>query len=76
MYDPRRIEERVWILNEVQYFAYFDPDSGGVPEVTAWCEREWNRVLTTDPSHVVALTGMFHPTSPICVGMHLTEVTL
>ncbi|KAF8544247.1 hypothetical protein BDD12DRAFT_59963 [Trichophaea hybrida] len=58
MYDPRRIEERVWILNEVQYFAYFDPDSGGVPEVTAWCEREWNRVLTTDPSHVVALTGL------------------
>lgn len=60
MHDPRRIEERVWILNEVQRFAYFDPDSGGVPGLTAWCEREWNRVLATDSSNLAALTGMSH----------------
>jgi len=49
-----------WILEEVQYFAYFEPDSGGVPEVTTWCEREWNRVINIDPHHVGALTGSYN----------------
>jgi len=53
-----------WFLDEVQYFAYFEPDSGGVPDVASWCEREWNRVLSVDPHHVGALTGSYHLPSP------------
>lgn len=59
MYDSRRVEERVWFLNEVHLFAYMDPDSGGIQEITEWCEDEWNRILIDDARNVAAMTGMF-----------------
>ncbi|KAI5818749.1 hypothetical protein BZA77DRAFT_364042 [Pyronema omphalodes] len=58
MYDPRRVEERIWFLNEVHLFAYMDPDSGGIREITEWCEYEWNRILVDDPRNVTAMTGL------------------
>jgi hypothetical protein len=63
MASPSRLEERLWIIKEVQDFAYYDSDNGGIPELASWCEREWNRVLSTYPSHVGALKGCT-PTSP------------
>ncbi|KAL7272078.1 hypothetical protein RUND412_005129 [Rhizina undulata] len=58
MYNNHRLEERIWIINEVQSFAYFISDNGGLIEFASWCEREWNRVLGSDPYHVGALKGL------------------
>lgn len=57
MQASRRLDEKLWILNEVQNFAYFDADNGGVADVATWCEREWNRIIAGDPYNVGALTG-------------------
>ena len=59
MFNDSRLEERLWILNEVQQFAYHDPDAGGVKDLATWCEIEYNRILNTSPSHVGALRGKF-----------------
>ncbi|KAA8905479.1 hypothetical protein FN846DRAFT_746512 [Sphaerosporella brunnea] len=58
MYDPRRIEERVWIITEVQLFASFDPGDGAIRDVNDWCEREWNSALHVDPCNAAILTGL------------------
>lgn len=57
MFNDSRLEERLWILNEVQQFAYHDPDAGSVKDLATWCEIEHNRILSTNPSHVGALRG-------------------
>lgn len=59
MLGTNRLEERLWFINEVQNFAYFDADSGAITELASWCEREWNRVLDSHPTSVEALKGIF-----------------
>jgi hypothetical protein len=59
MLNPDRKEERIWFLRKLQRYGYFDADSGGIPDVARWCELEWNRLLSTDPSNVAALAGKF-----------------
>jgi len=58
MLNPDRKEERIWFLRKFQCYGYFDADSGGIPDVARWCELEWNRLLSADPSNVAALTGL------------------
>ncbi|KAF8424592.1 hypothetical protein EV426DRAFT_665271 [Tirmania nivea] len=58
MFNDSRLEERLWILNEVQQFAYHDSDAGGVKDLATWCEIEYNRILSTYPSHVGALRAL------------------
>lgn len=57
MLKDNRLEQRLWFLNEVLQFAYHDPDAGGISEFGTWCEIEYNRILSTNPSHVTALQG-------------------
>ena len=59
MFNDSRLDERLWILNEVQQFAYHDPDAGGITELATWCEIEYNRILSVNPLHVGALQGKF-----------------
>ncbi|KAF8477009.1 hypothetical protein BDZ91DRAFT_787615 [Kalaharituber pfeilii] len=58
MLNDNRLDERLWILNEVQQFAYHDADSGGISELSSWCEVEYNRILSAFPCHVGALTAL------------------
>jgi hypothetical protein len=58
MLGSNRLEERLWFITEIQEFAYFDADSGSIADLAAWCEREWNRVLSTDSTNIDALRGM------------------
>lgn len=58
MLGSNRLEERLWLITEIQEFAYFDADSGSIADLAAWCEREWNRVLGTDGTNIDALRGM------------------
>lgn len=57
MFNDSRLDERLWILNEIQQFTYHDPDAGGITEFASWCEIEYNRILNTYPTHVGALQG-------------------
>jgi hypothetical protein len=57
MTNPNRLEERLWIISEVQNFAYFDADNGYVQDAASWCEREWNKIINNNPHHVGALAG-------------------
>lgn len=57
MLDYNRLDERLWLLNEVQQFAYHDSDSGGIAEFSSWCEIEYNRILSKNPVDVRALAG-------------------
>lgn len=59
MLGTNRLEERLWFINEVQNYAYFDADSGAITELASWCEREWNRVLNSHPTSVEALKGIY-----------------
>ncbi|RPB27168.1 hypothetical protein L211DRAFT_611879 [Terfezia boudieri ATCC MYA-4762] len=58
MFNDSRLDERLWILNEVQQFSYNDLDAGGVKDLATWCEIEYNRILSTNPSHVGALRAL------------------
>ncbi|KAL0639692.1 hypothetical protein Q9L58_001259 [Maublancomyces gigas] len=58
MLDNSRLDERLWLIGEVQNFAYFDADSGATTELASWCEREWNRVLSSHPTNIEALKGL------------------
>ncbi|KAH8144745.1 uncharacterized protein LAJ45_11246 [Morchella importuna] len=58
MLGSNRLEERLWLITEIQGFAYFDADSGSIADLAAWCEREWNRVLSTDGTNIDALRGL------------------
>lgn len=70
MLDNSRLDERLWLIGEVQNFAYFDADSGATTELASWCEREWNRVLSSHPTNIEALKGAIAfnslcPSSPL-----------
>lgn len=56
--SPHRHEESAWILREVQDFAYFDADNGGISDLTAWCEQGWGVILHADPYNFAALQGL------------------
>ena len=58
MLDNGRLQERLQIIDEVQEFAYFDADNGGVEGLANWCVREWNRIKESYPDHVGAFEGM------------------
>ena len=74
MLNENRLEERLWLLNEVLRFAYHDPDAGGITEFSTWCEIEYNRILGTNPSHVTALKGMSRKTrTAVFVPFELTH---
>ncbi|PUU73379.1 hypothetical protein B9Z19DRAFT_1095110 [Tuber borchii] len=57
MFDNARLEERLQIIDEVQEFAYFDTDNGGIEGLANWCVREWNRIKESYPDHVGAFEG-------------------
>lgn len=66
MLSANQLDEKLWLINEVQSFAYFDADSGAITELASWCELEWNRVLGSHPTCVEVLKGtvtLFSPAS-------------
>ncbi|CUS09055.1 unnamed protein product [Tuber aestivum] len=57
MLDNGRLGERLQIIDEVQEFAYFDADNGGIDVLARWCEKEWNRIKESYPEHATAFEG-------------------
>ncbi|RPA96140.1 hypothetical protein L873DRAFT_1829503 [Choiromyces venosus 120613-1] len=57
MLDHRRLDQTLQTIDEVQEFAYFDADSGGIEVLANWCVKEWNRIKESYPDHVEAFEG-------------------
>lgn len=58
MQQTDRLQERVWLIGGLQRLAYADPDSGGVPDVAAWCSQQWAVIQQSQPNNISALRGL------------------
>ncbi|RPA81425.1 hypothetical protein BJ508DRAFT_326547 [Ascobolus immersus RN42] len=60
MYDSTRMEEALWILNEVQTFAFYDlyTEPGGLEEFSAWCEANYHQMLNHNPYDAQAVNAL------------------
>jgi hypothetical protein len=59
MYDSTRMDEALWILNEVQTFTFYDlySEPGGLEEFSSWCEANYNQMLNHNPYDAQAVNG-------------------
>lgn len=55
-----RLDDQIHIITRLQDLAYYDPDSGGVPDIAQWCVRQWLRLLQQHAEHVDVLRGSYH----------------
>ena len=58
MQQRSRVAEQTWMVAGLQRLAYADADNGEVPEIAAWCARQWLIIYQRDPQNVEALTGI------------------
>jgi transposase len=52
-----RVDE-VFIISQLQDFAYYDADSGAIRDIAEWCARQWLRLLQQYPEDVDVLQGL------------------
>ena len=49
--------EQAWAVTTLQKLAFQDADTGGVPWLSDWCQRQWLRMIEWDQSDVDSLRG-------------------
>ena len=49
--------EQVWAVTTLQKLAFQDADSGGIPWLSDWCQRQWLGMIERDRSDVDSLRG-------------------
>jgi hypothetical protein len=52
-----RLDDQVLIVSQLQDFAYYDADSGGIRDIANWCVRQWLRLLQQYIEDVGVLQG-------------------
>jgi len=57
MDSPQRVEEQIWVIDQLQKLAYSDPDSGGVHDIADWCLNKWLQILPYHSQEVRILQG-------------------
>jgi hypothetical protein len=58
MQQPSRASEQAWMIAGLQRLASAEPESGGVPDIAAWCSRQWLVIFQRDPQNIAALRGI------------------
>lgn len=58
MEKASRTTEQAWMIAGLQRLALSDAESGGVPDVAAWCSRQWLAIFQRDQTNVAALRGI------------------
>lgn len=53
-----RVDDQVFIISQLQEFAYYDADSGAIRDIAEWCARQWLRLLQQYPEGVDVLQGL------------------
>lgn len=67
MLDSTRMEESLWILSEVQIFAFYDlASSPGIAEFSNWCEAQYEQMLCHNPYDAQAVNGTEHTLKRCC----------
>ncbi|TKA76314.1 hypothetical protein B0A55_04196 [Friedmanniomyces simplex] len=60
--QPRRTTEQSWLIGGLQRLALPDNGNGNgngeVPDLSAWCTRQWMAMLQREPQNVEALRGL------------------
>jgi hypothetical protein len=64
-----RLEDQVLIVSRIQDLAYYEPDSGGIPDIAHWCVRQWLRLSQQHTEDVGVLQGLYRMPSPLRVGL-------
>jgi hypothetical protein len=67
-----RVDDQVFIISQLQDFAYYDADSGAIRDIAEWCMRQWLRLLQQNPEGVDVLRGLCC-TTPSVVSRRLTH---
>lgn len=58
MQQASRTTEQTWMIAGLQRLAFADAENGGVPDIAAWCSRQWLVIFQSDQSNVAALRGI------------------
>lgn len=58
MQKDSRTTEQAWMIAGLQRLAFVDAENGGVPDVAAWCTRQWLVIFQRDQTNVAALRGI------------------
>ena len=58
MQQPSRASEQAWMIAGLQRLASAEPESGGIPDIAAWCSRQWLVIFQRDPQNIAALRGI------------------
>ncbi|EME38334.1 hypothetical protein DOTSEDRAFT_140392 [Dothistroma septosporum NZE10] len=58
MQQLNRTQEQTWVITGLQRLASIEADSGGVPDIAAWCARQWLTIHHRDPDNLAALQGL------------------
>ena len=67
-----RVDDQVFIISQLQDFAYYDADSGAIRDIAEWCVRQWLRLLQQNPEGVDVLQGLYCKT-PSAVSRRLIQ---
>ena len=58
MQQASRTTEQAWMIAGLQRLAFIDADNGGVPDIAAWCSRQWLIIFQRDNQNIAALRGI------------------
>lgn len=58
MQKESRTTEQAWMIAGLQRLAFADAENGGVPDIAAWCSRQWFVIFQRDQINVAALRGI------------------
>lgn len=58
MQQASRTTEQAWMIAGLQRLSSVDTDNGGVPDIAAWCSRQWLTIFQRDPQNIAALRGI------------------
>ena len=77
MQQPSRTTEQAWMVAGLQRFASIASNNGGVPDIAAWCSRQWLNIFQREPQNVTALRGISESwmsrARPILARIHRAE---
>lgn len=54
-------DDMTWIVTVLQDLGFADADSGGVTDISNWCQSQWLAILESRPNSSAALSGSCRP---------------
>lgn len=58
MQQTNKTAEQVWMITALQTLASRDTDNTAVPDIAAWCSRQWLVIIQREPQNLAALKNV------------------